>query len=209
MLQSLSPVLARYDPFGVDVPLNFDNTHSLTHQTTVSSNVGPGRTYKTENDRTTITADFRSRDTGIGIRVNTSRYGTPNVNYYFYFCSTVNRPHVMGAFFAVRKSPFLRNRQGNKCQILCGKLPTHRISRWFSAFFFWKFAVSALHTPFVIFLNTGFHRTEDCKATLLPQIASELFHTFLNFIFKAHKKPVFNWFSKNRLLFFLCVKLEF
>ncbi len=27
---SLSPVLARYDPFGVDVPLNFDNTHSLT-----------------------------------------------------------------------------------------------------------------------------------------------------------------------------------
>ncbi len=28
-LQSLSPVLARYDPFGVDVPLNFDNTHSL------------------------------------------------------------------------------------------------------------------------------------------------------------------------------------
>ncbi len=27
-LQSLSPVLARYDPFGVDVPLNFDNTHS-------------------------------------------------------------------------------------------------------------------------------------------------------------------------------------
>ncbi len=29
-LQSLSPVLARYDPFGVDVPLNFDNTHSLT-----------------------------------------------------------------------------------------------------------------------------------------------------------------------------------
>ncbi len=25
---SLSPVLARYDPFGVDVPLNFDNTHS-------------------------------------------------------------------------------------------------------------------------------------------------------------------------------------
>ncbi len=31
MLQPLSPVLARYDPFGVDVPLNFDNTHSLTH----------------------------------------------------------------------------------------------------------------------------------------------------------------------------------
>ncbi len=29
-LKSLSPVLARYDPFGVDVPLNFDNTHSLT-----------------------------------------------------------------------------------------------------------------------------------------------------------------------------------
>ncbi len=28
-LQSLSPVLARYDPFGVDVPLNFNNTHSL------------------------------------------------------------------------------------------------------------------------------------------------------------------------------------
>ncbi len=28
-LQSLSPVLAWYDPFGVDVPLNFDNTHSL------------------------------------------------------------------------------------------------------------------------------------------------------------------------------------
>ncbi len=28
MLQSLSLVLARYDPFGVDVPLNFDNTHS-------------------------------------------------------------------------------------------------------------------------------------------------------------------------------------
>ncbi len=26
--QSLSPVLARYDPFGVDVPLNFDNTHT-------------------------------------------------------------------------------------------------------------------------------------------------------------------------------------
>ncbi len=26
---SLSPVLARYDPFGVDVPLNFDNTHSI------------------------------------------------------------------------------------------------------------------------------------------------------------------------------------
>ncbi len=25
----LSPVLARYDPFGVDVPLNFDNTHSI------------------------------------------------------------------------------------------------------------------------------------------------------------------------------------
>ncbi len=24
-------VLARYGPFGVDVPLNFDNTHSLTH----------------------------------------------------------------------------------------------------------------------------------------------------------------------------------
>ncbi len=31
-LQSLSPVLARYDPFGVDVPLNFDNTHSVTVQ---------------------------------------------------------------------------------------------------------------------------------------------------------------------------------
>ncbi len=30
-LQSLSPVLARYDPFGVDVPLNFDNTHPFTH----------------------------------------------------------------------------------------------------------------------------------------------------------------------------------
>ncbi len=29
-LQSLSPVLARYDPFGVDVPLNFDNTHPDT-----------------------------------------------------------------------------------------------------------------------------------------------------------------------------------
>ncbi len=28
MLESLSPVLAWYDPFGVDVPLNFDNTHS-------------------------------------------------------------------------------------------------------------------------------------------------------------------------------------
>ncbi len=27
-LQSLPPLLARYDPFGVDVPLNFDNTHS-------------------------------------------------------------------------------------------------------------------------------------------------------------------------------------
>ncbi len=26
MLQSLSPVLARYDPFGVDVPLNCDTT---------------------------------------------------------------------------------------------------------------------------------------------------------------------------------------
>ncbi len=25
-LQSLSPVLARYDPFDVDVPLNFDHT---------------------------------------------------------------------------------------------------------------------------------------------------------------------------------------
>ena len=30
MLESLSPVLAWYDPFGADVPLNFDNTHSLT-----------------------------------------------------------------------------------------------------------------------------------------------------------------------------------
>ncbi len=29
-LQSLSLVLALYDPFGVDVPLNFDNTQSLT-----------------------------------------------------------------------------------------------------------------------------------------------------------------------------------
>ncbi len=28
---TLSPVLARYDPFGVDVPLNFDNTHSLIY----------------------------------------------------------------------------------------------------------------------------------------------------------------------------------
>ncbi len=28
-LQSLSHVLARYDPFGVDVPLNFDIIHSL------------------------------------------------------------------------------------------------------------------------------------------------------------------------------------
>ncbi len=27
-LQSLSPVLARYDPFGVNVPLNFDNTNT-------------------------------------------------------------------------------------------------------------------------------------------------------------------------------------
>ncbi len=30
MIESLSLVLARYDPFGVDVPVNFDNTHSLT-----------------------------------------------------------------------------------------------------------------------------------------------------------------------------------
>ncbi len=30
-LQSLSPVLALYDPFGVDVPLNLDITHSLTN----------------------------------------------------------------------------------------------------------------------------------------------------------------------------------
>ncbi len=29
-LQSLSPVLARYDPVGVDVPLNFDTTHSTS-----------------------------------------------------------------------------------------------------------------------------------------------------------------------------------
>ncbi len=27
-----TPVLALYDPFGVDVPLNFDITHSLTHR---------------------------------------------------------------------------------------------------------------------------------------------------------------------------------
>ncbi len=26
-----TPVLALYDPFGVDVPLNLDITHSLTH----------------------------------------------------------------------------------------------------------------------------------------------------------------------------------
>ncbi len=30
-LKSLSPVLARYDPFGVDVPLNFDNTHNSAY----------------------------------------------------------------------------------------------------------------------------------------------------------------------------------
>ncbi len=28
---SFTPVLALYDPFGVDVPLNFDITHSVTH----------------------------------------------------------------------------------------------------------------------------------------------------------------------------------
>ncbi len=29
--EQFTPVLALYDPFGVDVPLNFDITHSLTH----------------------------------------------------------------------------------------------------------------------------------------------------------------------------------
>ncbi len=31
LVWQFTPVLALYDPFGVDVPLNLDITHSLTH----------------------------------------------------------------------------------------------------------------------------------------------------------------------------------
>ncbi len=37
--QSLSPVLAWYDPFGVDVPSNFDNTHTQLHNCLTSGHM--------------------------------------------------------------------------------------------------------------------------------------------------------------------------
>ncbi len=54
-----TPVLALYDPFGVDVPLNFDNTHSHSVGLHITINVRNYEKLKVEKCGEKVNLPFR------------------------------------------------------------------------------------------------------------------------------------------------------